>query len=340
MAQELEYKESWLAKLTGRLAPELLAQAEVGHYLRVCPYPPEEIIGAFQGAKIINRDIPTVAIGSCFAQQLSGWLREKGYHLLPHPWGVIYNPLSFAQIVRQSFQPETWRPRELWWRLGGKYYDPFRKADDHRGSYPLGDTPEQAREALAAYAATSRRLLSAARLVVLTLGLTELWWNREDRAAFFGVPFREVHDPGRHEFHNLSYREVVECLLYSIDTLRRHNPRVRFLFSVSPVPLSLTYRGHLGPYVATQFSKSVLHAAVLEVQTARPEIYYMPSYEIVRNDPREHYTSDGRHIRPETVDFIMKSFERLYVEDPPPADGREAAGDSQAGPPPPGVRQG
>jgi len=300
-------------RMAGKVPEAMLDQVRQGWYVRACPYPLEEMIGRFRGLKAIDLNTPIVAIGSCFAQHLAHWLKVNGYHCLPLPWGVIYNPMNLAQIVRQSFEPETWEAEEPYWIVDGVFRDPYRKADDHSGAYPLGPDESRARECLAAFGRISRSLLEQTRWAVFTLGLTELWRNRHDGKAYFRMPDPQVFDPARHEFHNLSFQEIVDSLLYTVDTITRHNPAVRFLLSVSPIPLSVTFRNHLGPYIATQFSKSTLHAAVLEVMDARDNVHYMPGYEIVRNDPTRHYTRDGRHVKSESVNLIMNIFKYLYV---------------------------
>ena len=274
------------------------------------------MIGTFRSRKIIDKQTPIIAIGSCFAQYLYKWLQGNGFNVLQHPWGVIYNPLSLSQIVQQSFEPDRWRPDEPYWVIDGVYHDPYRKADNHSGAYPLGPDKETANEAMERYSRQSRRLLEEAKLAVVTLGLTELWQNRKDGKAFFAVPFPQVYDDERHGFHNMDYGEVVQSLRYAIETIRRYNSKIAFLFSVSPIPLSVSFRNHLGPFTATQFSKSVLHAAVLETLNTLEDVYYMPSYEIVRNDPRAFYLPDGRHLKGDAVNLIMNIFNWLYVKPP------------------------
>lgn len=146
-----------------------------------------------------------------------------------------------------------------------------------------------------------------------TLGLTELWRNKIDKHAFYAVPFPDNYNKNTHEFYSSTYNDVINNLEEIISTVREHNPQVKFLFSVSPVPLSLSFRGHLGPYIATQYSKSILHVAAHEIVEKHRDVYYMPSYEIARNDPLRYYTEDGRHVNSNCVNTIMEVFEKLYV---------------------------
>ena len=252
-------------------------------------------------------------MGSCFAQELARWLDAHTYNRLPHHWGVIYNPASMAQIIQYSAEPEAWQPAEPFWSDSTGYYDPYRKSDDHSGPVRLGQTESEAIERFRAHQHASLATLSQADLAVLTLGLTELWRHRTDHRSFFAVPPPAFYNSKQHEFHNLTFDEVRDHLTYVTRTLSRLNPAIQIIISVSPIPLSISFRPELGPYVATQFSKSVLHAAVLEHVSEYPNAHYMPSYEIATNDRLRFFDPDGRHVNRLCVSTIMQAFEHLFV---------------------------
>ncbi len=302
--------DGWLAR---RIPASLLDAATKGVYHRQNPYTVDAIIEAFASDPFVTRDTRIVTMGSCFAQELAHWLDRYGYRRLPHHWGVIYTPASLRQIVQYSVEPETWRPVEPFWADAAGVYDPYRKSDDHNGALRLGDTIDQARAAWARHQADSRATLAGADLAVLTLGLTELWRNREDHAAFFAVPPPAHYSEARHAFHAMTFDEVRNDLGYVVDRLQRLNPRLRIVFSISPIPLSVSFRTHLGAYVATQESKSVLHAAVHDIIRSRGGVSYMPSYEIATSDRARFFQTDGRHVNAECVATIMGAFERMHV---------------------------
>jgi hypothetical protein len=296
--------------------PEMLrTRAQRNEYLPANPYPVEKLVAEFQGEPFITRQTKIVTIGSCFAEELNKWLNANGYTVAPQVWGQVYTPQNIAQIVRYAFEPETWQPEEPFWVMSGKYHDPYLKGLKTGLPAYLGDSEGDARQALAAHYEQSAQVLGEAELVVWTLGLTELWRNSRDHAAYFRVPYPDVYNPARHEFYALTYEDVRQHLDDAITRLGRHNPRAKILLSVSPVPLHVSFRDHLGPYVATQYSKSVLHAAALATVERHTGVYYMPSYEITRINPLVNYKRDGRHINPECVDSIMTAFKTLYVRD-------------------------
>ena len=294
--------------------PDVLIDASIrGAYLHHAPYPVHEIVQEFKQRKFISRSMNVITMGSCFAQELATWLDQNKYNRLQHLWGVIYNPASMRQIVQYSENPDSWTPMELTWTDGEKHFDPYRKSDDHTGAYYLGRSITEAHDSLKTHYNESRAMIKSADLAVLTLGLTEHWRSRYDKKVFFTVPYKPFYSVAKHEFSSLSFSEVSEHIRYTISGLRALNPDIKIIFSVSPIPLAISFRLNLGPYVATQFSKSVLHAAVLEHVQTSEGTHYMPSYEIATSDRSRYFKEDGRHVNKECVDTIMNAFEELYV---------------------------
>ena len=51
---------------------------------------------------------------------------------------------------------------------------------------------------------------------------------------------RGTFDADRHHFHNSSHEEIVTELQQAFAAIRAVNPRMKFLLTVSPVPLTAT----------------------------------------------------------------------------------------------------
>jgi len=297
-----------------RIPKELRDAMEAGRYPAARVPDVRQILSTFKGAKFIDKSMDIVAIGSCFAQELKAWLGSHGYKCHPDEWGVVYNPRSIRQIVSYSLEPQTWSPAERFWIIGGGYCDPYRKSPDHTGPVLLGGNEAEAEVSLAKHIQSSSGILRTAKLVVLTFGLTEHFRNAVDKKSFYAMPYDAVYNKEIHEFHSLSYDEVVGDLTAIVDLFERHNPGVNLLLSVSPVPLVATFRRDLGAYIATWYSKSILHAATLEVVSKHGNVHYMPSFEIAKSDPAANYNEDGRHVSRQCVERIMEAFTELYVK--------------------------
>lgn len=264
--------------------------------------------------------------GSCFAQHISRWLRSQGYAWVdaePAPpglsaaevddggWGVfsfrtanIYNVALLQQWV--SWALGDTRPPDEVWEEGGRFFDPFRP------TIPVGGHVS-ADEVLRSRAHTLRCIREALPTIdvfIFTLGLTE-GWEHVDGHAYPMCPgtVRGRFDAAVHRFVNHRTDEVVSRLSATIDRLRALRTSMRFLLTVSPVPLTATASGgHV--LTATMHSKSVLRAAAGELVARRDDVDYFPSYELIAGlqSGGRFYETNLRSVRPEGVEFVMRHF--------------------------------
>ena len=100
--------------------------------------------------------------------------------------------------------------------------------------------------------------------------------------------------------------DVTADLNEFIQDVRRINPALRIVLTVSPMPLVATATGgHVLP--ATIYSKSVLRVAAEEVVRANSNILYFPAYEIVTGPqaPEAFYEKDRRNVSTDAVETVM-----------------------------------
>lgn len=188
----------------------------------------------------------------------------------------------------------------------GRYFDPFRPS-------LTADGFSSAEEMLAARRITLAAMLEAikqADLFIFTLGLTEAWLNK-DGSVYPMCPgtIRGRFSAEDHLFHNYNEQEVVRDLTETFDELRRINPNLRFLLTVSPVPLTATASGqHI--LTATTYSKSVLRSAAGYLTQIREDTDYFPSYELITAPAFKglFFEQNMRSVSPEGVAFVMGQF--------------------------------
>jgi hypothetical protein len=91
--------------------------------------------------------------------------------------------------------------------------------------------------------------------------------------------------------------------LETIERLRaRHVPDMKIIFTVSPVPLGVTFRP-VSALTANSASKAIVRAALDEfLRNHQEEVgwraFYFPSYELATNYFIDPYGRDNRHICP------------------------------------------
>ena len=110
-------------------------------------------------------------------------------------------------------------------------------------------------------------------------------------------------------FKNFRFSEVLNDTVDFLEMARGINPQMRFLFTVSPVPLTATATNqHVLP--ATVYSKSVLRAVCGEVMAACDYVDYYPSYELVASHPMRgtFFRPNMRNVTAEGVARVMDIF--------------------------------
>jgi hypothetical protein len=130
--------------------------------------------------------------------------------------------------------------------------------------------------------AAYRAALAEAGAFVFTLGLAEIWQDRDTGGVFWrGVP-QDLFDAERHVSRLTSVDENVQNIGQLLSVIRMVNPTAPIVLTLSPVPLLATHRA-ISCLTADCVSKSVLRVALDQVMAASPPgVYYWPSFEIVK----------------------------------------------------------
>ncbi|PZW45634.1 GSCFA family protein [Humitalea rosea] len=262
--------------------------------------------------------------GSCFAQHISRTLvrqgfdylvtetgpPERGFGTFPARFGNIYSPAQLLQLFRRAyglFEPTE----EAWTRPDGRLVDPFRPQVEPQGFATI----EALRADRDQHLAAVRRMFEDCDVFIFTLGLTEAWRSTKDGAVFPLAPgVAAAPDHGDIAFHNFTIAEISADLTAFMAAFRAVNPRVRVIFTVSPVPLVATYEDrHV--LVSTIYSKSVLRVAAEDVSRNEPSVAYFPSYEIVtgHHTGYRYFDETLRNVTPQGVEAVMGLFSRHYL---------------------------
>jgi hypothetical protein len=226
-----------------------------------------------------------------------------GYRNFSAAYGNIYTARHLRQLYEQALGVRV--PVEDRWHIDGMVIDPFRPGM----AYPA----ESDAEFDLLKASHLRAVLSAfhkATVFVFTLGLTEAWQSKVDGSVFPACPgtISGIFDEEKYEFKNFSVDEITEDLTQFIVLLRESNPNVRFIITVSPVPLVATAtESHV--LLASTYSKSVLRVVAEQVSGQIDNVSYFPAFEIVTGPqaPFEYFESDRRNVSEIGVAEVMTS---------------------------------
>ncbi len=274
----------------------------------------------------IQRTDRIFVIGSCFAREIRAAMTDQGFDATDGGLGNQYNTFGILQTVTWALSGGF--DDRLIVRLDdGTWFNGYGYPFTHHAGRRIAFDTHQA--ILANVAAAIR----AADVIVMTLGLVEVWHDDQLNTWLNGTPPKDmIHDfDRRFSVHRTTHAQNLDALLRVLDLLHSVNADLRIVCTVSPVPLHATFFGS-DVIISNAYSKATLRSVATEaVETAArnggPAIDYFPSYELATVNERNlvwrdrHPTGepDGRHVRADFVrDVILNLFVKHYLTHPAP----------------------
>jgi hypothetical protein len=292
----------------------------------------------------IDSTLRIATAGSCFAQHISRRMQQIGFHYLiaeageelemkervrrnfgvfSARYGNLYTARQLLQLFEEVFEGRA-SAETAWLRKDGRFADPLRPLIEPDGFSTEQDVNDARRTHLAAV----KSVFLGSDIFVFTLGLTEAWRSKADGSVFPLAPGVSAgsYDPGKYEFINFNVAEVSNDMTIFLRKLKKVNPRVKVLLTVSPVPLVATYEDR-NVLVSTTYSKSVLRVAAEEILALFGWVDYFPSYEIITgsNAGGLYYEDDYREVNSIGVAHAMRCFVKNYVSRPAETETKTAS---------------
>lgn len=251
------------------------------------------------------------ATGSCFAREVELALHAAGMSVLSWtPESTIrndafhrYNTFSMLNDFRFAFEGGWSEALAVetpvgWADYSGHQICPTRQAliDERRAVIDL------------------HRNVAQADVLIVTLGLVEVWFDKLAQTVLNFTPSEILAtNLTRFEFRVTNYEQNLEALRALVAYVRRLNAALKVIVTVSPVPLNASFAG-LDICQSNTLSKATLRTVAQAVADENEFVDYFPSYEIVTlSDPQAAWMPDRRHVRRETVEFIIDKFRGAYL---------------------------
>ena len=283
------------------------------------------------GRFTISPSTPIASMGSCFAREIKRRLIQRDYNYITeetyHPaslhasaaWERVYSTHCMRQIFEYTF--EQWNPDLRWWLApeSKKIQDPYRRV-------VLYENLREAEADFEQHRIHSRRALEKAEVLILTLGLTEIWQDTIDGAVISlpaGPYVQEGGDMSRYRFRVSRYGENLENLERIHEIMASRNPDCKILITLSPVNLWATFRQDIDVISASCNSKATLRAAADEFTVHHENVFYFPAFEMAtlyQPLSGQTYFCEGRqnfHVNKPTVKFIMQHFFEFFSAQEP-----------------------
>ena len=221
-------------------------------------------------------------VGSCFANSIGQRFKDALFPTTVNPYGVMYNPASILHTIQKATEASK-RPRTL------AHSEPHTLAHSEL-------SPD---------------------IAILTLGTNHVYKLKETGEIVDNCQKRPA---SLFEELELGVDACARYLEQAIALLRRHNPQVNIILTVSPIRYQ-KYGFH-----GSQLSKATLLLAIDSVVSSSEHdrestptgiTSYFPTYEIMNDELRDYrfYAPDMLHPSEQAVDYIWQRFVETYFSD-------------------------
>lgn len=254
---------------------------------------------------------PILLIGSCFTENMGTKLRNYKFSVLDNPCGILFNPISVLHCLSSIVENTPVTKDDLFFHLdcyhSWQHHGKFSAPDAHTCLQQINTSIQQA-----------HTFITTARVLIITLG--SAWVYELTPKAPLYKPATAVannHKAPADWFEKklLVAEEIVSAYATLIGKLRKINPGLQIMFTVSPVR-------HLREgLVNNNRSKAILLQSVHQLCEQVENVYYFPAYEIVVDELRDYrfYAEDMVHPNYQATRYVWDK----WVENCLSSDARQ-----------------
>jgi hypothetical protein len=239
-------------------------------------------------------------IGSCFTENIGEKLKKYKFSVLENPNGILFNPVSVTEALtsyienNQITQADLFQLNEGW--HSWKHHSRFS-----------GLSAEDSIKRINASTSNAHVYLKNADYLMITLGSS--WIYTLTAKALNAKPASVAannHKAPADWFHRrlMTTEEVLQTLDNTLYRLFHFNPKLKVIFTVSPV------RHTREGAIENNRSKAVLIQAVHHLIDKFNRLYYFPAYELVIDDLRDYrfYAEDLVHPNYFATQYVWEKF--------------------------------
>lgn len=237
-------------------------------------------------------------LGSCFAENMGNLLLENKFRCEMNPFGVLYNPISIAKALRQIMEGKMYDESDLFFSRGEWH------SWMHHSSFSAF-TSDECLQRINERLTIAKESLRAIDWLIVTWGTSYVYQLQENDEVV-----GNCHKQPDKMFirSKLNVRTIVNEWLRVLADIKTINPKVKFLFTVSPI------RHTKDSMHGNQLSKSTLLLAADELCRMFANCFYFPSYEIMMDELRDYrfYGDDMIHPSRIAIEYIWQCFSKCY----------------------------
>lgn len=235
------------------------------------------------------------------------YLSEAKFSVLENPNGILFNPYSIASSITSYIEHKTYSQEELFY-----YNESWHSWEHHsRFSHPLA---EDTLNMINGSQHNAHHFLETADWLIITLGSAWIYERIKESKpdGHEHTIVANCHKVPADQFHKrlMSTEEILSVLGNMLYRLFLFNPRIRIIFTISPV------RHLRDGFVENNKSKAILIQAVHHLVEKFEQLFYFPAYELVIDDLRDYrfYAEDMVHPNYLATDYVWEQFQSACMD--------------------------
>lgn len=242
----------------------------------------------------INHQHKIALIGSCFAENIGELMHENKFDMLLNPNGIIFNPKTILDVIQKSISNTNYNTSILL-----KHTNLFYSFLHHSSINEISETGLEKK--INTINNTTCNYLKDAHFLILTFGSAFAYYCKQ-----LNVYVANCHKQHSDLFEKrlLKLDELVKDYLQLIYQLQTINPKLKIIFTISPVK-------YLKDGVEENFiSKSTLRLAINEIIHQTKNCFYFAAYELITDDLRDYrfYKEDLAHPNHLAIKYVWDKF--------------------------------
>jgi len=253
----------------------------------------------------INYSDNIMLVGSCFTEHIGNKLEELKFSVLQNPNGILFDPRSVAYSLVSYSQNKEYEKNDLFflnetWQ-SWQHHSRYANVDADKCLHGINESQKRAHQ-----------FLKNADWLIITLGSAFSYHLTEQGAPHAGGVANCHRAPAQwFNKHMMTIEEINSALDACIHQLWQFNPKLKIIFTVSPV------RHIRDGVIENNRSKARLIEVVHHLVNKFDRLYYFPAYELVIDVLRDYrfYDIDMVHPNYAATEFVLEKFSEYFIDE-------------------------
>lgn len=238
-------------------------------------------------------------LGSCFSENIGNKFEYFKFQTNQNPLGILFHSKTIETLVTDAINEKEYIEKDVF-NLNERWH-----SFDAHSALSTTSKEEIVDNLNSTIKATNQQIKQATHIII-TLGTAWIY-----RHIASDQIVANCHKVPQKQFLKelLSVEDITESLESIIALIRDVNPKVNFIFTVSPV------RHLKDGFIQNQQSKAHLISAIHQIVEPRKGVFYFPSYEIMMDELRDYrfYAEDMIHPNKTAIEYIWNRFSDTWI---------------------------